>query len=158
MDLELIRRRWQALGIPVRAGLSPEALGAFERRYGVRLPEDVRRFYRCMDGMEYGSTDEALYCFWPLAEVGTVPEKLAGFRGIPDYGGIEDTLPEAESCFVFADHSIWVHVYAIRLSADPSAPAPVIWIADGQTWAPLAPSFGEFLERYAADPWSVLAP
>src|SRR3981189_2824679 len=102
MDLELIRQSWQSLDIPVRAGLSQEALRAFERRYGVRLPEDVQRFYRFMDGMEYGSTDEALYCFWPLSEVGTVPEKLAGFRGIPDYGDIESNLPEAESYFVFA--------------------------------------------------------
>lgn len=158
MDLELIRRRWQELGVPVRAGVSPETLRGFERSNGVRLPHDVERFYRCMDGMEYGSTDEALYCFWPLSQVGPVPEKLTGFRGIPDYGGIESALPEAKSYFVFADHSIWVHVYAIRLSADPAAPAPVMWIANGQTWAPLAESFGEFLERYAADPWSVLAP
>jgi SMI1 / KNR4 family (SUKH-1) len=158
MDLELIRRRWQALGLPVRDGLSLEALHDFERRYHVRLPAGFESFYRCMDGMEYGSTDEALYCFWPLSQVGPVPEKLAEFRGIPDYGGIESALPEATSYFVFADHSIWVHVYAIQLSADPGAPAPILWIADGQTWAPLAASFEEFLERYAGDPWSVLAP
>ena len=93
-----------------------------------------------------------------MSQVGPVPEKLAGCRGIPDYGGIVSALPEADSYFVFADHSIWVHVYAIRLSADPDSRTPVVWIADGRTWAPLAASFGEFLERYAADPWSVLAP
>jgi hypothetical protein len=158
MDVELIRQRWQALGVPVRDGLLPEAIRDFERRYHVRLPDDFQRFYRCIDGMEYGSTDNALYCFWPLSHIGPIPEKLAGCRGIPDYGGIESALPEAESYFVFADHSIWVHVYAIRLSVDPDTAAPVVWIADGQTWAPLAASFGEFLERYAADPWSVLAP
>jgi hypothetical protein len=158
MDLELIRQRWQALGVPIRDGLSPDALRDFERCYHVRLPADLQRFYRFMDGMEYGSTDEALYCFWPLSHVAPVPEKLAGFRGIPDYSGIESTLPEAASYFVFADHSTWVHVYAIRLSSDAAAPAQVVWIADGQTWAPLAASFEKFLERYATDPWSVLAP
>jgi SMI1 / KNR4 family (SUKH-1) len=158
MDLELIRRRWQALGLPVRGGLSPKALQDFERRHHVRLPADLESFYRYMDGIEFGSTDEALFCFWPLSQVGPVLEKLAEFRGIPDYGGIEASLPEAASYFLFADHSIWVYVYAIRLSADPTAPAPVLWIADGQTWAPLAASFQDFLERYAADPWSVLAP
>jgi len=158
MNLERLRSRWQALGVPVRTGLSPEMLGAFERRYSIRLPEDVRRFYTYMDGMEYGSTDGELNCFWPLANVGSVPEKLAGFRGVPDYGGIESVLPDADSYFVFADHSVWLHVYAMRLTADPSELAPVVWIGDGRTWAPVAPSFWAFLEWYSANPRSLMFP
>jgi hypothetical protein len=155
MDLELIRRRWQALDIPVRPGLSAEALLAFERQYGIRLPEDVRRFYRFMDGMPYGYTDEALNCFWPLSEIGTVREKSCG---IPVYEGIESILSDVESYFIFADHSIWVHVYAMRLSADPDLPSEVIWIADSKTWAPFGLSFGQFIERYITDPWTVIVP
>ncbi|MFO0808902.1 MAG: SMI1/KNR4 family protein [Gemmataceae bacterium] len=153
-----IRKRWQAAGIAPRPGAAAADIDAFERRHGVRLPAEVREFYAHVDGMPPGAWDEDLLSFWPLAEVGPVPALLSGCRGIPDYGGIERSLPDAGSYFVFADHSIWVHVYAVRLSADPSAPCPVVWIAGGSTWAEMAMSFGEFLRRYADDPRQVLFP
>jgi hypothetical protein len=156
VDLDFIRRRWLSLGIVVRPGLSETQLQAFEQRHGVRLPAELRAFYRFMDGMEYGCMDEALHCFWPLSEVAAVPGRLSGCRGIPDYGGIESALPDAESYYVFADHSIWLCLFAIRLSADPVHSAAVLCIGDGRTWAVVAPSFGVFLERYMADPWSIL--
>ncbi len=156
-ELEVIKRRWKALRIPERPGNSDEAIGEFERRKRVRLPTEMREFFRFIDGMETGYMDEELIAFWPLAEVDMVPTKLAAFRGIPDYGGIESSLPDAASYFVFADHSIWVHVYAVKLSAAPTAPSPVLWIA-GDRWEMLASSFGDFPNRYARDPGSVLFP
>jgi hypothetical protein len=99
-EIEVIRRNWQSLDISIRAGLSDKEIADFERRYGVRLPDGLRRFYEYMDGMEYGAADEEFISFWPLSEVGTVPEKLSGFRGVPDYGGIESSLPDASSYFV----------------------------------------------------------
>jgi hypothetical protein len=154
--LKTIEHRWKELGIPFRPGLERDTVSAFERRYRVRLPASVRSFYEFIDGMPAGYTDEELISFWPLTEVTPVPEKLAGCRGIPDYGGIEESLPEAASFFVFADHSIWLNVYAVQLSADSMASAPVIWIGGGDCWHVLAPSFGEFLARYAQEPSSVL--
>jgi hypothetical protein len=155
---QAIRKRWQAAGIAPRPGATASDIDAFERRHGVCLPVEVREFYAHLDGVPPGAWDEALLRFWPLAEVGPVPVLLSGCRGIPDYGGIERSLPEAASYSVFADPSIWVHVYAVRLSADPSAPRPVVWIAGGDTWEVLAPSFGEFLRRYAEGPQQVLFP
>lgn len=158
MTLEAIRNRWQALGVAVRAGLSADAVAAFEQRRGLSLPASVRRFYQFMDGMEEGSCDEELIFFWPLSAVGAVPEKLSGFRGIPDYGGIELSLPDAASYYIFADHSVWAHVYAMRLSGDPAAPSSVVWIGGGECWQLLANSFEEFLERYAMNPRDILFP
>ena len=34
------------------------------------------------------------------------------------------SLPNADDYFVFADHSIWVNVYAVRLKGERSAMAP----------------------------------
>jgi hypothetical protein len=158
MELQAIRRHWQSLGVRIREGVSDQDIAGFEQRYAVRLPEAVRRFYQFIDGMDYGSCDEELISFWPLSEVAPVPQKVAPFRGIPDYGGIESSLPEANSYFAFADHSLWVYVYAVRLSADPAFSAPVVSIAGGNCWQPLASSFVEFLQRYGADPRSVLFP
>jgi hypothetical protein len=155
---QAVRKQWRAAGIDPRPGAAAADLDAFERRHGVRLPSDVRAFYAEADGMPPGAWDKELLSFWPLAEVGPVPVLLAGCRGIPDYGGIEASLPDAASYFVFADHSIWVHVYAVRLSPDPMAACPVVWIAGGDRWEVQAGSFGEFLRRYAEEPQRVLFP
>jgi hypothetical protein len=156
MGLEVVRQRWISLGVQVRAGLPDQVIADFEHRYAVRLPEDVRQFYRLMDGMETNDSDDVWNCFWPLSKVGTVPEKLADWRGMPDYGGIERSLPDASSYFVFADHSIMLTVYAFRLTADLANPAPVVWIGPGDTWYQMAPSFREFMRRYEEDSANVL--
>jgi hypothetical protein len=158
MGAEAIRDRWVSSGVVVRPGLPTEQISAFEHRYGVLLPEELRQFYGLMDGMGDGETDEELISFWPLSEVGSVPEKLSDFRGIPDYGGIEASLPDASSYFVFADHSIWVHVYAVRLGPDPAGSGPVVWIGGKDCWEQITASFAEFLRRYEESPRCVLFP
>jgi cell wall assembly regulator SMI1 len=97
MDLKTIRDRWLSHEISVRDGASDATISDFERRYGVLLPEDVRRFYSLMDGIDNCETDDDWISFWPLSEIGSVPEKLSSLRGVPDYGGIESLLPDAAS-------------------------------------------------------------
>ena len=133
-----------------------ETIVAFEQRHSVSLPDDVRRFYSRFNGTL--EMDTAFNAFWPLDEVDTVPKKLSDYAGIPDYSKIADNLPNADDYFVFADHSIWVNVYAIRLKGEHSATAPVLWIADGSTFDIIAESFLEFWLRYLTDPDSVIAP
>jgi hypothetical protein len=152
---EAVVRRWAAAGVAPRPGLADADLDAFEARHGVRLPAAARGLYRRADGMPPGAWDEHLIAFWPLAEVGPVPVLLAGCRGIPDYGGIETALPDAGAYYLFADHSIWLTVYAARLVPEPDAPAPVVCIRGGGDWAVVAPSFQDFLRRYADDPWDI---
>ena len=155
---ESIRRRWESADISVLPRAVEAELEVFERRYHVRLPSAMRSFYGDVGGMASGAWDEELIRFWPLSDVGPVPELLSRCRGIPDYGGIEQSLPGAGSYFVFADYSIWLHVYAVWLSAELLGPSPVVWIAGGDTWEHLAVSFGEFLQRYAEDLRRVLFP
>jgi hypothetical protein len=155
-QLQLIRDRWRALGVTVRDGASAACIADFESRYRIQMPFALRQFYELMDGMEVGETDEELNSFWPLHDVGTVPEKLSDFRGTPDYGGIEHILPEAASYFVFADHSIWLQVYAVRLSTHGDRDD--VYAICGKLFERIAPSFADFLGQYAKDPKAVMYP
>ena len=74
---------------------------------------------------------------------------------IPDYSGIAAVLPDSASYYAFADHSIWVNVFAMKLSDKLDNPAPVIGIC-GAYWFPVAGSFEEFVGLYANDPMSNL--
>ncbi|MBC8117065.1 MAG: SMI1/KNR4 family protein [Candidatus Saccharimonas sp.] len=156
MDLERLAEYWRSIGADANVGASDDEIAAFESRYGVSLPATISQFYRRFNGIEL--MDENSILFWPIHEIGSVPEKLSDFRGVPDYGGIEKSLPDSESYFVFADHSIWCHVYAMRLNSDPGAPTPVLWIGNGTTWYQLADGFEEFIDLYIASPDSILYP
>ena len=156
---ESVRTRWQLAGVRPRPGAISGEIDAFEQRYGVRLPYEMREFYSESDGMPCGEWDNEQLSFYSLAEVYPVPVVLpSGKDGVPDYTGINFALPDAASYFVFADYSFRLHVYAVRLSADPSAACPVVWIAGGDRWEVQAGSFGEFLRRYAEEPGQVLFP
>ncbi len=141
----------------MRDGASAVTIAEFEHRNRVVLPEDVRLYYSFMDGMENWDLAEEMISFWQLSEIGSVPEKLSDCRGIPDYSEIGSVLPDATSYFVFADHSIWLNVYAMKLTSDRSNRSPIIWIC-GKLWQPLAESFAAFMDEYAADPWSIVCP
>jgi SMI1 / KNR4 family (SUKH-1) len=154
----LIKEQWNGAGIPHRPGVTEEELTGFEHRYGVLLPFEIRDFYSHVDGMNSDSIDEAFIRFWPLSEIGPVPTLLSEWRGIPDYGGIEKSLPDSESYFVFADHSIWLNVYAVKFTSKPTMECPVVYIGRGDYWKTMTSSFTAFLKRYADNPRTVLMP
>ena len=155
---QTISQHWQSIGIANPPGATDADIDAFERTHGVRLPAENREFYSHVDGMSLGAWDESLIRFWPLSEWNPVTVLLPVCRGIPDYGGIENSLPDAGSYFVFADHSIWIHVYAVRLTSDPTAACPVVNISGGDHWGVQSASFAEFLQAYAKDSWDVIVP
>ena len=110
---ERLRERWAVCGVRVRPGVRPKEIRAFESRYRVVLPLDLRDYFMTVDGMERWESDEDMLEFLHLGAVKSVPEELARFRGIPDYGNIVNTLSNAERYFVIADFMIGSHVYAI---------------------------------------------
>ncbi len=148
--LEHLTDHWKTLDVAPRPPASQTQIDAFARRHGILLPDDFRDFYSLCDGIE--GTDGGLNAFWPLAEIDTVTAKLSEFSGAPNYSSISRNLPNASNYFVFADHSIWVCVYAVMLTNDPHAPTPVIWIGDGRTYGTIADSFTDFWTRYIALP------
>ena len=130
---------WRAQGIKEQGGASPEAIRAFEARYGVRLPEDARAYFATLNGMEDGGWDDEFVHFWPLESVRSVAEELGQQEPVP---------PPADRYFCFADYSVWCNAYALRLPAGDGAVSDVVAVYGATMLVPVAPSFEEFLRRY----------
>jgi len=147
---------YAALGAKPRPGVAPGALAAFEEAHGLTLPRSVSEFYLALDGIDGEVPEFGFHTLrlWPLAELSRISDRVAEFRGIPDYGPIVQTLPNADQYVAFGDGAIWSHVLAFRLS--PHA-GPVLWIC-GASYAELAPGFDDFWERYLANPDTMLWP
>jgi SMI1/KNR4 family protein SUKH-1 len=149
--IERLKSHWLHDQIRLRPGVSFQQIEAFESRYHVCLPPDLREYFTSVDGMDEGAADAEWFFFLPLEAVKSVPEELAHCGGIPDYTEIVRTLPDSHSWFVIVDFVIHSAVFAIRLSADV-VPTPVRWIGDGTHHHVVAPSFSDFVEAYLAKP------
>jgi hypothetical protein len=147
---------YEALGAGPRPGATPGDLAAFDAANGLTLPRAARELYLALDGLDGEVPDFGFHALqlWPLAELSRVSERVAEFRGIPDYGPIVRALPEADQYVAFGDGAVWSHVLVFRLT--PNA-GPVLWIS-GASYAEVAPSFDEFWVRYLDEPDSVLWP
>jgi SMI1 / KNR4 family (SUKH-1) len=155
--IDKLKAQWSLRGIKTRHGVSLETIEAFESRYRVRLPDDLREYFIGVDGMEPGEMDADMFAFLPLAAVKSVPEELADFAGVPDYTETVRILPDPQHWFVIVDYLVRSAVFAIRLSDDPGS-TPVVWIGDGRRHRLVAPSFSTFLEAYLADPDDLAMP
>lgn len=144
-----LKNRWVSLGIDINPGVSAEALAAFESKYHVSLPADLRDYFFAVNGMAEGLGDDALIRFWSLDEVKPITDGPPEFSD-PSY------IEEAESLFLFADYCIWSHAYAIRLSSDSDAPNPVLVIG-GEKPERISDSFSELVSSYLRDPDRLLA-
>jgi hypothetical protein len=138
---------WRRCGLDVPPGVPEEAIQAFETKYGVMLPADLRAYFLTADGSGE-DVDADLHSFWSLAELRPVHEELA------------ETKPDRFSypgCFVFADHCFSLCDYAVRITADKEFSGPVYRVMGLEVPAePMAASFGEFVESYLADPKSII--
>jgi hypothetical protein len=147
--LERLVERWAEQGIRSDGGAGEDAIRAFEGRHGVRMPEDLRAYFRHVGGVrmdgESPALDQNLIRFWRLEDVETLASSW-----VP--------APDARSWFVIADYSIWVWAYVIRLTADQSAPAPVAVSFGAAELLPVADSFGEFVGRYLRRDPLVISP
>jgi hypothetical protein len=143
--------RWRESKIRIRPGASVDSIAEFETRFYVVVPLDSRDYLTMADGTG-DDMDEMLYRFWPLAEIKPVQEELADTPHFkyPDRFSYPD-------CFVFADHCISCWDYAVRLNMDPNQPAPVFRVTGSDpSGEQMAPSFREFMTRYANDPQSII--
>ena len=139
---ERLKSRPYEAGLEAPPGASESDLEAFERRHNVRLPGDMRSYFRILNGTgsSYADGDDFLLCFWALEKLEPVPEWTEA--------GKDDVR-----WFVFADHCFSHHDYAIRLTRDGSEPNPVC-AKEGRR--KVARSFSEFVELYLTDPWTNL--
>jgi hypothetical protein len=141
---------WRRSKIVIRRGASQDDIAAFEAKYGVVLPPDVRAYFIAADGTG-DDMDEGLYRFWPLAEVQPVHDVLVSERFT-----YSDRFSYSD-CFAFADHCINCWEYAVRLTKDAKQPAPVFRVTGGDPpGEQMTASFREFMEQYADNPNNVI--
>jgi len=124
-----------------RAGASGAAIDAFQTRYAVRLPDDMRKAYLLMDGADDSTNpNESWMRFWPVEEIVPAREELPSTKAVRDADGL----------FVIADYAIECVYYVIQLR--PSEPTFGHVYAIGATRAPeIAASFSEFVQLVIVD-------
>ena len=132
--LQRLKEAWS--GHPPPPGASEEQLLEFEVRHQVKLPFDLKEYFKEINGS--GGMDGWMIEFWPIEKV----ERSTG-----------TDLPG--KWFDFADYSISACVYTIRLSDNLTEANPVIG-AYGAGDPVLADNFTQFMKRYLEDARSIL--
>jgi hypothetical protein len=144
---ERLRTYWSAQGAKLPTGVSAERLEQFESRHGVRFPNDLRSYFLEIDGMgpedlnpPFG-WDEDLFRFFPLQEIEPATQQFHPDR----------FLAEQASYFTFADHSIALPSFAIRLTTEACQSNVILAIfSDRRDYkvSHVANSFSDFVERF----------
>jgi len=141
---ERLKRHWGAHGVKIRPGVSEEELRNFETAHGVRFSQDLRDYFRAVDGMEEGTMATDYFSFWPLHTIKRMSEEL----GPECYADVI----EPDQYFIFADYCIWCWGYAIRLTGNHADSNPVFFTGNRpDNGRIIASSFTEFLELYLTD-------
>lgn len=134
-------------------GASPEAIAEFETQYGVAIPDDLRAYFLAVNGMGPAQCvfDDAFNSFWQIENVVSVADYE------PD-GSCD--VPESNSWFIFADHSLHIETFAIRLSSDSRNPSPVarVRLCENEQFdiEVAFDSFSAFLDAYLDNPMGIL--
>ena len=135
-----LKRHWSSHKVEINAGISEAKVKAFEEKYGVILPDDVRDYFRCVNGMAPDEVDDDMMRFWMLEEIEPLPQ------GAPEYS--DGTYVQSpETLFLFADYSLWAHAYAIRLGNTVLEANEVI-IIGGKSPKLISASFSKFVGTY----------
>jgi methylmalonyl-CoA/ethylmalonyl-CoA epimerase len=131
-----------------------EQLNLFQFRHKLIIPDDLTSYFKLSDA-EIDNYNQDMFTFYKFDEFKSVKEEVGDYGGVPNYKNIVNTLPEHENCFVFAEYSIYVHVYAIRLCKNKSTHNE-IYVICGDEYKLIANSFSEFIKLYKEDISKVL--
>ena len=139
--------RWLDDGIAVDSGVSPAVVDDFQQTHNVTLPDDFLDYLLAVNGMgEPFVCDDNMFSFWPIQQIESIvdhfPDRTIGVR-------------DAQRYFMFADHSISLPTYAIKLSNDKSAPTPIATVFfdfGAFDLEDFCDSFTEFVKLYLDNP------
>jgi hypothetical protein len=94
--VERVLERWRDHGISFLPGVDESELASLEERYGVRLPDDMRAFYRATNGthgpQNSSGTDERDIEFWPVEDIKPLARQQPKVLDFADYMFAEHTF------------------------------------------------------------------
>jgi len=126
-----------------------EQLNLFQFRNKLIIPDDLAAYFMLNDS-EIDDYNQDMFIFYKFDEFKSVEEEVGDFGGVPDFRNIINTLPQHQDCFIFADYSITVSVFAIRLCEEKSEINEIYSIL-GDQYKIVAKSFSEFIALYKED-------
>jgi hypothetical protein len=128
---------------PPRPPDAADRVERIETRYGIRIPEDFRRYLLEVCTVEERMDDEGT-AWWGLDRVCSIPDDYQSEITDPAVAA------EANVYLFFADYLIWCWAWAVCCSDGPNR-GKVAFIG-GMPDGFVADSFTEFVERYLRDP------
>ena len=136
-SLKLLRDHFAASGNLPPHGATVSDVNAFEQKYAVKIPNDMRTYFLELNGNGGGMTG-LMYAFSSLSEL----------RKASDWGEGEITSP---TCFVFADFAIDCWAYAIEMGSSDDG-LNRIHLLGGRQAQVVAKSFTDFVSIYLTAP------
>jgi len=133
---ERLKDHWRRDFVSTRPGATEAEMAAFEEKYGVRMPDDLRDYFATVNGFDLDKTgfcDENCFSFFPLEKV--VPLSNEWWKD-----------SEGNSYFILVDFMISSHVYGIQLGKDSENPVFVAYPRDHPIR--IGDSFSDFVESY----------
>ena len=110
---------------------------AFEQKYNVKLPLDLKSFFLCFNGTGLGNFGHSGYAFSSIQE----------FKPwLQESNLTNDEKKLYKNCFVLADYMMWSWGYIIDLTPENNIVYSVLDVAYPKNI--VAKNFSEFIEKY----------
>lgn len=135
---------WRSQNLQIATGATIADISHFEEQNGVRLPANIRAYFLATNGMggRGSQFDEEFFDFWSLRDVIRVTAEFPNSH-LKEY-------------YLFADHSIGIIYYAMKLGTSEADDVDVIGIRppyDGDEELVITfPTFAAFINAYLRGP------
>jgi SMI1 / KNR4 family (SUKH-1) len=141
--IERLIAKWKAAKVPIQSPCTETEINAFESRFAVTVPDDLKHFLILANGTSSLVLDNDGYAFWSLNEF----KPVSSMEHQESINWPEDT----KKYFCFMDWLLNSDVFAISLYPNQSGTNPIIRVFD-KSQTVLAQSFTDFVEKYLANP------
>ncbi|HEX8350365.1 MAG TPA: SMI1/KNR4 family protein [Hymenobacter sp.] len=145
-SLSELNTLWEKAKIKSVVTATEEQLKNFEESYKLKLPQDLRDYFANVNGTE-GESDDGFFTFCTFNQFQSIQQVLRDWYGVPKHSDIIQKIDHSETCYVFADYSICLFAYAIRLHHEVGSENEVYAICGGE-YRIIAKSFSEFINLY----------
>ncbi|RSK36312.1 SMI1/KNR4 family protein [Hymenobacter metallilatus] len=138
---------WKKAKIRTVDTATEQQVSEFEATHNLIIPHDLRGYFVAVNGTDR-LPDNEFYTFCTLEQFQPITKVLDAWKnGIPRHSDVLEKIGSPQNCFVFADYSIYLFAYAIRLYPTESAQNEVYAICGGE-YRIIAKSFSEFIDLY----------